>query len=69
MHLKKIYGDCGYYLFYEKQRRFTKPFLMVEGRGCCHRPQNEQIYLPQSADFYETVLKATDLIFAGAVDL
>ena len=39
------------------------------GCRCCRRPQNEQICLPQNTDFYETVPKATDLIFGGAVDL
>ena len=39
------------------------------GRTCCHRLQNEQIYLPQNAYFYKIVPEAADLIFAEAVDL
>ena len=38
-------------------------------RRCCRRPQNEQICLPQNADFYKNLSKVADLIFAGAVDL
>ena len=41
----------------------------VVERRCCRRQQNEQICLPQNADFYKTVLTAADLIFARAVDL
>ena len=37
---------------------------------CCHRPQqNKQICVPQNADFLKKVLKAAELILAGAVDL
>ena len=37
---------------------------------CCHRPQqNKQICVPQNADFFKKVLKAAELILAGAVDL
>ena len=45
--------------------------MMGEGgwKRCCCRPQNEQISLPQNTDFYKTVPKATDLIFAAAADL
>lgn len=40
-----------------------------EGRRCCRRPQNQQTCLWQNADFFKTVPKTTDLIFAGAIDL
>ena len=36
---------------------------------CCRRPQNEQICLPQNADFFKSVPKTEDLILDGAVDL
>ena len=36
---------------------------------CCRRPQYKQICLPQNTDFYKTVPKAADFIFARAVDL
>ena len=39
------------------------------GRGCCRRPQNKQICLPQNADFLKKVPEATESIFVGAVDL
>ena len=35
----------------------------------CRGPYNEQICLPQNADFNKTMPKAADLIFAEAVDL
>ena len=41
----------------------------VGGRRCCRRPQNEQICVPQNADFYKNLPKAADLILAGAVNL
>ena len=37
--------------------------------GCCHKPKNKQICMPQNADFFKKVPKAAELIFAGAVDL
>ena len=53
--------------FDTKNKEIIKRFqTRVGGMG---RPQNEQICLSQNTDFYVTVSKTTDLIFAGAVDL
>ena len=56
---------------------FSKIYESVsneEGRGggerrCCRIPQNEQICLPDNADFYKNLPKAVSLIYAGAVYL
>ena len=50
-------------------KSYLKIIHLLRGRNCYRRPQNQQICLPQNADFYKTVSKAAYLIFVGAVDL
>ena len=55
-------------LIYIKKQHAQREGKVRGELRCCRRLHNKQICVPQNAYFFKKVLKAAELIFAGAVD-